>query len=65
MLDMLSNPYLGFIGLLTAAAGSVVVVSFLIIWAIDALLYLTRFNKALVLAYQEHLKNKREASNAE
>ncbi len=62
MLEMLSNPYLGFIGLLTAIAGSVVIVSFLIIWAIDAVLHLTRFNKALILAYQEHLKSAKEAS---
>jgi len=58
MIDAFS-PYFGFIGILTSAVGSVIVLSLLVMWATDLIINLLGLKKAIIAAYRQHLINKK------
>ncbi|RAK29105.1 hypothetical protein C7374_105156 [Falsochrobactrum ovis] len=59
MIDAFSNPYFGFIGILTSAVGSVIVLSLLVMWATEQVINLFGLKKALIIAYRQHLISKK------
>ena len=63
MIDAFSNPYFGFIGVLTTTVGSMIVLSVLVMWAIERVIDLLGLKKALIIAYRQYLISKKGRSN--
>ena len=64
MLEIISSPYLGFVGLVVCSLGTIAVIAILIVWAADKVIKLIGFQWALFHAYQRYLQDK-EASHGE